>query len=183
MSAQIEYRQLKLEDCPDDLLSGFNRYQEVTKCWRKEGDEWVIKDDPFVDDWDDADKRSKTESIRWCIDHGGYVFGAFSVNSLIGIAQIGGSVFGVENDYINLGRLHVSYEYRNQGIGRRLFNMAGKKAAEMGAKKLYISSHPSVETQAFYKSAGCVHAMEINLSLAEEEPFDCQLECLLEKEE
>ena len=48
-----------------------------------------------------------------------------------------------------------------------------------GAEKLYISAHSSKESQAAYKALGCVHAEEIIPWIADEEPFDVQLEYVL----
>lgn len=48
-----------------------------------------------------------------------------------------------------------------------------------GAKKLYISAHSAVESQAFYKAMGCVEAQVYNQMHVEQEPCDCQLECVL----
>ena len=50
-------------------------------------------------------------------------------------------------------------------------------AKQKGAKKLYISAHSAVESQAFYKSMGCVEAKVYNQKHVEDEPYDCQLEC------
>ena len=50
-------------------------------------------------------------------------------------------------------------------------------AKQKGAKKLYISAHSAVESQAFYKSMGCVEAEVYNKKHVEDEPYDCQLEC------
>jgi len=50
---------------------------------------------------------------------------------------------------------------------------------ELGAEKLYISAHSSVESQAFYRSMGCAEAEEYNARHVELEPCDCQLEYLL----
>ena len=44
---------------------------------------------------------------------------------------------------------------------------------------LYISAHPSKESQAAYRSLGCVEAEEINKAIAENEPFDIQMEYVL----
>ena len=51
----IHYRTLcENEICPE-LFGNFVRRQEVVKCWRKEkengNEKWVIRDDPFIDDW------------------------------------------------------------------------------------------------------------------------------------
>lgn len=44
------------------------------------------------------------------------------------------------------------------------------------AKKLYISDHSAVESQAFYRAMGCVEAREYNEEHVLREPYDCQLE-------
>ena len=54
--------------------------------------------------------------------------------------------------------------------------LAKKWAKQKGAKKLYISAHSAVESQAFYKSMGCVEAEVYNQKHVEDEPYDCQLD-------
>ena len=49
-------------------------------------------------------------------------------------------------------------------------------AREHGGKRLYISAHSAVETQAFYRGLGCIEAQEYSRKHVEKEPFDCQLE-------
>ena len=68
-------------------------------------------------------------------------------------------------------------ESQGKGIGRTLFLAAKEWAKQKGAKKLYISAHSAVESQAFYKSMGCVEAEVYNQKHVEDEPYDCQLEC------
>ena len=63
--------------------------------------------------------------------------------------------------------------------GRVLFELAKAWAKARGAKKLYISAHSSVESQAFYKAVGCQDAAEINPEHAAREPHDRQMECVL----
>lgn len=46
-------------------------------------------------------------------------------------------------------------------------------------KKLYLSAHSAVETQAFYAAMGCVEAREYNEAHVASEPFDCQMEYAL----
>ena len=62
---------------------------------------------------------------------------------------------------------------------KTLFAAAKAWAGAHGAKKLYISAHSSVESQAFYKKMGCVEAREYSQIHVEQEPWDCQLECLV----
>lgn len=68
---------------------------------------------------------------------------------------------------------------RNRGIGSKLFMIAKGWALAHGAKKLYISAHSAVETQAFYRRMGCVEAAFYNKTHVDAEPYDCQLECLI----
>ena len=48
-----------------------------------------------------------------------------------------------------------------------------------GAQKLYISAHSAEESQAFYRSIGCIDALWISREHAEKEPYDCQMEYAL----
>lgn len=87
--------------------------------------------------------------------------------------------FGNEQEYLDLSSIHISEDMRKKGIGRMLFLAAKEWAKKQGAKKLYISAHSAVETQAFYRSMGCVEAKVYNQKHVEQEPYDCQLECSL----
>ena len=65
------------------------------------------------------------------------------------------------------------------GMGRALFEEAKRFARSRGAKKLYISAHSAVESQAFYAAMGCVDACMIQEEHAQREPYDRQMECML----
>jgi len=169
-------KKLKIQDCIPALLSRFNRYQEVKRCWRKEDGEWLLKDISFIDQWSDEEKAKKTAGLSYCLQKGGVVLGAFIENDLIGFASIANLIFGSNREYIQLEMLHVSFELRGKGIGKALFREICREAKKFDAKKLYISAQSSEETQAFYRLMGCVEAVEINNKLYEEEPFDCHLE-------
>ena len=87
--------------------------------------------------------------------------------------------FGSENQYLDLTSIHISEDMRRKGIGKALFLAAGRWAGEQGAKKLYISAHSAVESQAFYRAMGCVEAAEYQRAHVEAEPYDCQLEYVI----
>ena len=107
------------------------------------------------------------------------VFAAFNAESLAGFVSVENALFGRQKEYLQLSSIHVTFEGRGMGIGRKLFELAVNSARDMGAKKLYISAHSSIESQAFYKKLGCVEAVEYNEKLVAEEPCDCQLEFVL----
>ena len=176
LDANITIEKVNLENCTLDLLSKFNRYQEVKRCWRKENDVWKLKDIVFTENWDDERKQNEVENFICCIESGGVVLGAYADNILIGFSCIKNQSFGRQNNYIRLEMLHVSFGFRNKGIGRQLFTQICESARMLGAKKLYITAHSSEESQAFYKMVGCCETLELDQTLHEREPFDCHLE-------
>ena len=175
----IKIRQLHEADCTPTLLTNFNRYQEVRRCWRRTDGEWALVDISYVEQWNDGKKQSLTASLLAHLREGGRAVGAFDADTLVGFAWVLAEPFGSRRQYVNLDMMHTSYEYRGAGIGRRVFAAICEQARELGAEKLYISAHSAEETMAFYRKIGCVDAAEINESLAAAEPFDYQLEYIL----
>ena len=175
----IQYRNLSLDEICTELFDGFIRRQKVTKCWRKEHGEWKIKDDPFIGDWSESDYQILVDCLRNTIVTGGFVYAAFYKGILKGFTSVESVLFGGEQKYMELSSIHVSEDMRNKGIGAELFPAAKAWAKENGAKKLYISAHSAVESQAFYKKMGCVEAEVYNQKHVDKEPYDCQLECNL----
>ena len=177
----MEFRELKEEELNRELFKNFDRFQEVKKCWRKEKGDWVIKENPFIEQWKDEDYEVLVKCLKNTVTTGGVVFGCFLEGKLKGFASVERAPLGRENQYIDLSSLHVSSDLRGRKAGSRLFQLAAQWARMEGAGKLYISSHSSVETQGFYKSMGCVEAKEYHREHVEREPFDCQLEYGLER--
>ncbi len=175
----IEYRILREQEIDRNLFHYFIRRQVVTECLRRESDAWVVRADPFIDDWTEKDYQTLTERLRETARTGGFVCGAFSDGKLKGFASVVNGFFGGENRYLDLMLLHVSQDMRGKGIGKALFLAAAEWARKQGAKKLYISAHSAVESQAFYRAMGCVEAAEYNPHHVAEEPYDCQMEYVL----
>lgn len=175
----IEYRNIDLDELNIDLFSHFVRHQVVTKVWRREKGEWIIKAEPFIDDWSKQDYDFLVTCLKNTVQTGGLLCGAFSNDKLKGFVSVESNLFGGENKYLDLTSIHVSEDMRGGGIGRQLFQNAKEWAKAHGAEKLYISSHSAVESQAFYKSMGCVEAAAYHQEHTEKDPFDIQLECCL----
>ena len=172
----IQYRTLCEKELSHELFHGFIRHQIVTKCRRRENDAWVIKDDPFVDDWTDSDYEKLIICLKHTIAVGGFVYAAFYDNILKGFVSVEPDLFGGVHRYLDLSAIHVSEDMRGKGIGKNLFAAAKEWAKEHGAYKLYISAHSAIESQEFYRAMGCIEAQEYNKKHVEEEPYDCQLE-------
>lgn len=175
----IQYRTLCADELCRELFRDFVRHQNVTKCWRKENGTWIVKDAPFVDDWTEADYQTLITCLKNTVATGGLVYAAFYDGALKGFVSVESALFGGEQKYLDLSSIHVSEDMRGRGIGKTLFLAAKDWAKRQGAGKLYISAHSAVESQAFYKAMGCVEAQVYLQRHAEEEPYDCQLECRL----
>lgn len=172
----ITYRNLNFNEINENLFSNFVRRQVVTKCWRRIDGCWVIIDAPFIDDWSGEDYRALIINLKQILKCGGLVFGAFSEGNLKGFAAVPSYLTGSKKQYADLLELHVSEDMRRRGIGTKLFAAAVNYAKDLGAERLYISAHSAAESQAFYRSLGCIDAEELNAKHVEREPFDCQLE-------
>lgn len=175
----LQYRALCADEICRELFAGFTRHQTVTKCWRKEKNEWVIKDAPFTDDWTEADYQTLVTCLKNTASTGGFVYAAFLDGVLKGFVCVESGLFGGEQNYLDLSSIHVSEDMRRSGVGTALFLAAKDWARKNGARKLYISAHSAVESQAFYRRMGCAEAQVYHQGHVEKEPFDCQLECRL----
>lgn len=175
----MDYRKLQISEINRNLFKQFERHQKVTQCWRKVNGEWIVKDVPFIDQWSEEDYCQLVELLKNTLKTGGIVYGAFSEDTLKGFASVESVLIGEIHEYLELSCIHVSEDMRGHGIGKILFQMAAQWAKTYGAKKLYISAHSSVESQAFYKAMGCTEALEYSEKHVEKEPCDCQLEYVL----
>lgn len=173
----INYREIKISELNINLFHTFQRQQVVTDCWRKENDQWVIKNVPFIDDWGNDEYKELIHCLTNTIMTGGLVYGAFINDELKGFVSVEGALIGSDLQYMDLSSIHVSQDVRGQGIGKTLFSIAKDFAQKNNAKKLYISAHSAVETQAFYRAMGCREAEEYDAKHVKREPYDCQLEC------
>ena len=177
---EVIYREITFAELNTEIFSEFIRKQIVTDCWRKVNGDWIIKSDPFIDDWNNNDLAFLTECLKNTVSTGGLLYGAFVKEKLKGFVSVESAALGSDKQYLDLSCIHVSKDMRRQGIGRKLFETAKQYAKQKNAKKLYISAHSAVETQAFYKAMKCTEAQEYDKHHVEKEPYDCQLEYVLE---
>lgn len=175
----ITYKKLGIEEIDHDFLKNFNRYHDVKKCWRKDNNEWVLKNIAFIEQWNEKDKADIVKELQDTIEQGGSVIAAYHDLELLGFASVEGKKIGSKEQYAILHQIQIDYGHRGKGIGRVLFLMECQFAKSLGASKLYISAHSSEETQAFYTRMGCVDAQEIDAKLYELEPYDRHMEYLL----
>lgn len=173
----MKYKRLAENQITSDFLAGFDRYQEVTHCWRRQDGQWKLLPIAFIEQWDEEELRKTSLDLKR-IAKDGAVFAAFPEDSEqpVAFAAVGGKPIGSRGQYLVLHDLHTDARFRSQGLGAELFRMACSYAREQGAEKLYISAHSSEESQRFYRRQGCTDAEEIDPRLYELEPCDCHLE-------
>jgi GNAT superfamily N-acetyltransferase len=111
-----------------------------------------------------------------CYDHGGWFYGVFDDDRLIGVVVLENRWIGRSQDTLQLKFLHISRVYRKQGLGKRLFELAAVSARRRGAKRMYVSATPSENTVKFYMGLGCTLASEVDPELFALEPEDIHLE-------
>jgi N-acetylglutamate synthase-like GNAT family acetyltransferase len=175
------HRELNINDINDNFLNTFNRYQEITKIYIKDKltPPYTIQiiDEVSVKTWNNHKKMEKIADIREILKRGGWAFGVFDEDAnLVGFGVLDNKKIGKNNDYIELKHLYTNSNYKGQGIGKILFNLIVNKAKTTNAKKLYISTHPAIESQNFYIKLGCVLAQEVFMPRV---PIDIEREFIL----
>ena len=158
-----------------ESLDSYNRKQFVNKAYRKIDGEYKLVDWNYVEDWCLNEKRS----IARRISSNDYItFIALDNDKVVGFI---GLLKKLNGSYMILDMMHVSNEYRGQGIGRSLFEKGIEEARNAQAKVLYISACSSEETIAFYKAMGCVLTNNPIKEIADKEPFDLQMVCYVKE--
>ena len=118
---EIIYKNLQENEISRELFRHFVRHQTVVKCRRKENGKWIIKDDPFIDDWSEADYKFLVSCLRNTAATGGLVYAAFCEGVLKGFVSVEPKLFGENHRYLDLSSIHVSEDMRGKGVGTALF--------------------------------------------------------------
>lgn len=174
-----EYRKLHLEEA--DRIAEIDATHFIKNVWRRNE---VTGEYGLVEiNWTDTELPNGFEwhlnRLKETIKNGGTAFGCFEAKKLIGYGAVDKEIFGKQEKYALLDQLFVSQSQRGKGIGKALFGLCAKQAAEYGAKKMFLCAGSSENTIAFYKKLGCMPAAERNQRLYEEDPRDIQLEYYL----
>ncbi|MCK5414087.1 MAG: GNAT family N-acetyltransferase, partial [Thermoplasmata archaeon] len=138
-----------------------------------EEEHWELKG------WPPGNLPDIKDKLHTCLAEGGAAWGAFDRERLVGIAALDGRWYGSAGDTLDMYFLHISNGYRHKGIGRNLTVMTKQRAREMGAKRLFVSGLPSLNTIRFYKAVGFDLADDVDPRLSAREPEDIHMDMLL----
>ena len=70
----LTYRTLCASEIDRPLFRAFVRHQVVDQCLHREDGAWVVRSDPFVDDWSEEDYQFLTACLQNTIQTGGAVY-------------------------------------------------------------------------------------------------------------
>jgi len=162
------------------LIWQIDRREIVENIYRLRDGNLILVPDYFdIQGWPPGKAELYTPIFLDCHDRGGIAWGAFENGKLVGTAILEREFIGTRRDTLQLKFLHVSRDYRKQGLGRTLFNAAVEKAKALGCRKVYICATPSENTINYYLRLGCVLTTEINAELFALEPEDIHLEYVI----
>lgn len=125
--------------------------------------------------WPPGEAENYTPHLEACHDRGGWFYGVFEADRLIGEVVLDSRLIGNPRDMLQLKMLHISQPYRGLGLGYYLFELAARDALRRGARRLYISATPSEHTVDFYLGLGCKVTLEPDPALFALEPEDIHL--------
>lgn len=105
-------------------------------------------------------------------------FNKHSLDNFIRYQEVKECLRKVGNEFIL-----VPYEFvenwdlnKCRDVAKNIMEAIDKNYVAYGASKVYISAHSSRESQEAYRGIGCINAIEINQQIAENEPYDIQME-------
>jgi predicted N-acetyltransferase YhbS len=174
----ITARELQRDEIDD--IWDIDRSELIENVYHYEHGELVLKPERFdVRGWPPGEAESTTLHLLDCFDRGGWFYGLFDEDTLVAVVVLESKFIGKHGDQLQLVFLHVSNGYRDQGLGKQLFEMAREKARAWGARRLYVSATPSEHTIDFYRRRGCIVTNDVDPELFALEPEDIHLECTI----
>ena len=174
----MNIRLLQRDEIP--LIWQIDRREVIEKIYYLRDESLVLEPEHYdMQGWPPGEAELYSPMLYDCYDRGGVFWGAFENDKLIGVAILESKFIGSQHDTLQLKFLHVSRDYRKQGIASTLFNLAVEKARVLGAKKLYISATPSEHTVNYYMRLGCLLAKEVDPELLALEPEDIHFEYVI----
>lgn len=133
-----------------------DRSEIIRTGYRVENGELISRsvcwdDDGWVEGEGDHTFSSMIQGAEALFEHEAIAFGAVDGERLAGIAIYRPRLTAVMGQ---LALLHVSNQYRRQGVASRLFEEVLACAKADGATHLYVSATPSGSAIGFYQSRG-----------------------------
>jgi predicted N-acetyltransferase YhbS len=174
----MNIRLLQRDEIP--LIWQIDRREVIDNVYYLRQGKLVLEPEHYdMQGWPPGEAEAYTPILLDCYERGGFFWGAFEEDILVGVSVLENKFIGSQQDTLQLKFLHVNRDLRGQGLGTKLFHVAAEKARELGARKLYISATPSEHTVNYYVQLGCILATELDPELFALEPEDIHLEYVI----
>ena len=172
-------RELTEHDLP--LLAQIDRSELVEECYRLENGELILYPVHFdMRGWPEGEAEENALALEKCLRRGGWLYGVFDGLALVAAVVVDNRV--IHNQGLSMRQLkflHISRDYRGQGLGVKLFALACEQGRRFGAEALYVSATESRNTVEFYQRQGCRLVDQADPELFDQEPRDIHLYCPL----
>jgi predicted N-acetyltransferase YhbS len=172
-------RELSEHDLP--LLAQIDRSELVEECYRLENGELILYPVHFdMRGWPEGEAGDNARTLHKCLRDGGWLYGMFEGPVLVAAVVVDNRV--MHNQGLSMRQLkflHISRDYRGQGLGAKLFALACEQGRRFGAEALYVSATESRNTVQFYQRQGCRLVDQADPELFALEPRDIHLYCPL----
>lgn len=160
----------------------FRRFNEIDRrevieniYYHRDG-KLVLEDEYYdVPEWTPPTKQEFIDTFNELDQRGGFVYGVFDDETLAGMGTLDVKFIGKNKDQLQLAGLWVTEKYRKRGVAIMLVEHMKNKAKLLGAKTLYVSATPSLNTITFYQNRGFVLTKELDKKLFEKEPEDIHM--------
>ncbi|PAW50788.1 GNAT family N-acetyltransferase [Pseudomonas moraviensis] len=159
------------------LLAQIDRSERVEANYRLENGALILY--PVHVDmrgWPEGEAEENALVLEKCLRRGGWLYGAFDGQALVAAVVVDNRV--IHNQGLNMRQLtflHISRDYRGQGLGAKLFALACEQGRRFGAEALYVSATESRNTVEFYQRQGCRLVDQPDPELFALEPRDIHL--------
>lgn len=171
----MEYREISLPGI--DAIRGIDRSEKVDSIYRLlDGSLLKVAVNCDMKGFKPDELEAIIRRQKLILANGGWVFGAFDIDVLAGVASLENRFRGNVHRYCKMDILFVSREYRGQGIASALLGLCAVTAGGIGADRLYISATESRNTVDFYMHRGARLVEELDPELFRMEPEDIHLE-------
>ncbi|WPA92686.1 GNAT family N-acetyltransferase [Providencia zhijiangensis] len=174
-----EVRELTRDEIPN--VWSIDRTELIEHLYLHQQGKLVLSAQRFdMKGWPEGETDAYTPHLLKSYDNGAVFFGIFDDEKLIAAASLDNVWRGENQDLLQLSFLHVSHQYRGEGLGSQLFKLCQQRALEKGAGGLYISATPSENTVHFYQYMGCELLEKPDPELLALEPEDIHFVCTFE---
>lgn len=156
---EIKYRILKQNEL--NALAEINLEEKIVQEYYVENEQLKLKEQDYkITCWNSIELVNLIKKLYLDYQNEGMVYGAFVNGDLIGMISLN-TVPNNNEKVMLVEHIYISKEYRDQGVGRKLFDLVIEEVKKNNKTKIYIISNPNKSSVDFYLSLGATLNNEI----------------------